>query len=255
MTKDNTNYEFYIDAYTPDTMPMARLAEYMTDLALLLGNKESVHFAGVKPGSTRLAFKVEEETIPRVNERLNAVNEGNAPPEAMKASKRINKNLANDNAIGWLSLTQKNGKKILEFLGRDIPKPINYGKISQQGSLEGFLIRLGGKDETIPVWLQEGERIHTGCYIIGQEKVRELKKYLYEPVPIRIHGIGKWYRDDEGLWVLENFKIESFEPLENHTLSDVVDDLRNVEGAGWGKIDDPIKELQKLRDDPNNKVH
>ena len=30
-------YRFSIDAYTPATMPMARLAEYMAQLALILG--------------------------------------------------------------------------------------------------------------------------------------------------------------------------------------------------------------------------
>ena len=35
---------------TPLTLPMARLAEYLTDFATLLGNKEYVHFTNVRRG-------------------------------------------------------------------------------------------------------------------------------------------------------------------------------------------------------------
>jgi len=36
--------EFVIDAYSPETLPMSRLAEYMAQLATLLGEKDHVHF-------------------------------------------------------------------------------------------------------------------------------------------------------------------------------------------------------------------
>ena len=32
---------------TPLTLPMARLAEYITDLAMIMGHRESVHFIKV----------------------------------------------------------------------------------------------------------------------------------------------------------------------------------------------------------------
>ena len=37
-------YRLKIDAYTPETMPMGRLAEYMADLAVILGERAAVHF-------------------------------------------------------------------------------------------------------------------------------------------------------------------------------------------------------------------
>ena len=43
-------YEFYIDAFTPETVPMARLAGYMADFAELLGHREHVHFGKLKQG-------------------------------------------------------------------------------------------------------------------------------------------------------------------------------------------------------------
>lgn len=257
MTDKKTEYELHIDAYTPETMPMARLAEYMADLAMLLGHKEYVHLADIKPGSTKLAVKIDNEAVPKVTERIKTVEEGEAPDDAMKAFKQLNKKLASDNAIGRLTYAQegKDTAKVILFPGRDTPKPLDYGKVKQQGTLEGHLIRLGGKDETIPVWLQEGEHTHTGCYVIGADKARQLREHLYAPYPIRVYGEGVWYRDDEGEWMMEKFKIENFEPLDGKTLSEVVEELQNIEGAGWKKMADPFQELQKLRDDPDDEIH
>lgn len=51
-------YRFQIDAYTPETITMARLAEYMTYLAQVLGETASVHFDRLL-GSSRKAVGVE----------------------------------------------------------------------------------------------------------------------------------------------------------------------------------------------------
>lgn len=40
-------YRFVVDALSPDRVPMARLAEYIADLARLFGYKEHVHFVRV----------------------------------------------------------------------------------------------------------------------------------------------------------------------------------------------------------------
>ena len=39
---------FYVDAYSPETIPMAKLAEYMSDFAALLGRENAAHFAGLE---------------------------------------------------------------------------------------------------------------------------------------------------------------------------------------------------------------
>jgi hypothetical protein len=53
-------YELYIDSFTPETIPMSRLAEYMASLAELLGHSEHVHFGKLKPGSLSVAALVDE---------------------------------------------------------------------------------------------------------------------------------------------------------------------------------------------------
>ena len=66
MANQQTEYRFKIDAYSPETIPMARLAEYMSDLAVLFGNRENVHFVQLEPGSTTLLQRIEYEAVPKV---------------------------------------------------------------------------------------------------------------------------------------------------------------------------------------------
>ena len=52
--RDACEYRFVIDAHTPDTLPMSRLAEYMAALARLFGNAKQVHFVALSPAAPRL---------------------------------------------------------------------------------------------------------------------------------------------------------------------------------------------------------
>src|SRR2546429_112828 len=42
-----SEYRFKIDAYSPDTMPLNRLAEYLKDLSVLFGESQSVHLVKI----------------------------------------------------------------------------------------------------------------------------------------------------------------------------------------------------------------
>ncbi len=97
-------YRFKIDAFTPDTLPMARLAEYMASLAELLGEPTAVHFKKLEAGSTILVQRIDREAVPKVRQRTSAVRRGDASQDATRAFKAINKLLRDDNASGVLQL-------------------------------------------------------------------------------------------------------------------------------------------------------
>jgi hypothetical protein len=86
--------EFIIDAYTRETMPMARLAQYLSDLAVMLGHRSSVHLLGVEAGSVRPMILIDAPDVPKVRERIDAVRANDAPQEAMKAYRAIDDRLA-----------------------------------------------------------------------------------------------------------------------------------------------------------------
>src|SRR6266478_2367683 len=155
-------YKFKIDAFTPDTLPLNRLAEYMKELAILYGSQEHVHFVRLEGGSVGLVKKVDFESEPKVAERLQGVKRRTAPVDALEAYKKIDRMLAEDNATGIIETEPapddpSRTAKIIEFPGRNRELTEDFGPVSETTTLDGHLIRIGGKDATVPVLLQDEE--------------------------------------------------------------------------------------------------
>jgi hypothetical protein len=239
---------FYVDAYSPETIPMAKLAEYMADFAALLGRENAVHFAGLESGSTKIAVIVEAEDVPKVTTRLDDVRRGVASKEVVKIFEQIDHRLANDNAVGriYVEDIENDDRVLVAFSGREGVKAPAYGPFNQDGHLDGTLISVGGKDESISIRLQNGNTTYAGCDTT-REIARELGKHLFEPV--RIHGVGRWMRERDGKWTLVRFRVHRFESLETESLADTVAALRAVRGSGWQAFDNPLAELADLRGD------
>lgn len=223
---------------------MSRLAEYMQNLATLFGEKEHVHLVRLEKGSTMLVQGVDSESVPKVRDRIKAIDvtRGEGPEDALRAFKAIDRRLAEDNAAGYLY--QGDGAEILYFPGCERAEPLTFGISNQPGTLDGLLIKIGGKDETVPVHLQEGDTIHI-CNAI-RDMARRLAPHLFAG-RLRVHGNGRWERDEEGNWNLKRFNITEFEVLDDAPLSEVVARLRQVLGNEWQEIDDPYIELKRLR--------
>lgn len=242
--KARAQYKFKIDAFSVDSLPMSRLAEYMTQLAKLLGEEERVHFSHLEPGSAVLVANAEEAAAPRVADRVKKVSEGVAPKDAMNAYRLLDTMLAKDNAVGVLS--DPGGGQIIPFPGRTRRKPVRYGPFKERGTLDGVVIRIGGRDETIPVLLQDGEAT-ISCQTSLELSMR-LAEY-YRKAPVRVYGDGKWVREEDGSWSLVDFQIQDFEVLDDSPLTDVVGRLRAVEGSRWGESADAISDILSLRRD------
>lgn len=237
-------YRFRIDVLSVDTLPMARLAEYMGHLAALLGEPERVHFARVEEGSAVLVSNIEDQAVSMVARRLNRVREGKGPPDAMKAFKSLDTLLAKDDATG--SLIGECDTEIISFPGRNRPKPVRYGPFREWGSLDGVLVRIGGKDRTVPVWLMDGEKTHI-CNTSVDVSMRLAPYYRKET--LRVRGSGRWCREEDGSWTMDQFDIEDFEVLDDAPLSEVVDRLRAVEGGDWGSGEAALTKVLELRRD------
>src|SRR5579872_6671913 len=108
-------YELYIDAFTPDTISMSRLAEYMRDFAEMLGHYEHVHFEKLTPGSLTLATRVDPVAQNKVSHRIEEIRYGGGSKLALKAFQSLDEHLAEDNAIGRIV---HRGAKVIEFAGR-----------------------------------------------------------------------------------------------------------------------------------------
>jgi hypothetical protein len=232
---------FRIDAYTPETLPMVRLAEYLHQLALILGEPKAVHFVRLTDGSTTVVHQIEREALPKVRSRARAVARRQAPSDAMRAFQSINRMLRADNGVG--ALQEMSGAEIIHFPGRE--EVTRFGTITQQCSVDGEVIRLGGTRERVPITLRSEDELIADCYTT-RATAKKLAAHLFEAV--RLFGTGRFNREDSGAWKLEYFVIDRFEPLKDEPLSSVVMALRAIAGGEWDA--NALEELKFIRHGP-----
>ena len=242
-----TEYRFSIDAYTPETMPMARLAEYMSRLAEILGEPSAVHFDRLVAGSTVLVHRIEREALPKVRERAAAVQRGDAPREAIRAYRAINRLLREDNGVGVLRENVR-GAKVLLFPGREETEE-TISSVRQTGTIDGFVMKVGGTDETVPVLLKSEDQLISHCWTT-KPIAKQLAHKLFEPV--RLFGTGRWGRDADGMWTLHEFEIKTFESMQDVPLSAAIAELRAIDGD-WGS--EAYQELAVIRNGPARRRH
>ena len=234
-------YRFEIDAFSPDTIPLARLSQYLSDLARMMGENASVHLVRIAQGSTVPVIRVDWEAEPKVRDRLRDVSFHEGPAEARRAYNEINKRLVEDNATGALIGPEKS--RVIQFPGRDRANQVEFGPITQSGTFQGVLIKLGGENDPVPVHLENGDE----KYIVTASRriAKQLAEHLFSSV-IRVEGKGKWTRNRLGEWNLLSFYVHDFQVLQSGSLRSQIDSLRSIAGD-WKRHDDPIAELQSIR--------
>ncbi len=224
----NTEYTFRIDVFTPDTLPMARLAEYMAGLAELVGYKDSAHFVRLEAGSACLVSRVEDQDAHKVRQRLATMEGPAAAPGVAKAFKALDDMLAEDNAVG--EVIDPEGIVIIPFPGRTRPKSLAFPAFRQDGSLDGQIVSIGGKDKTAHVILRDGSIIYSNIEL-SHDLARDMAKHLYG-LKVRLFGRGRWERHPDGAWKLLNFSVDRHEVLDDAPLSEVLAKIRRVPDNG-----------------------
>lgn len=234
-------YRLEIKAYTPETMPMKRLAEYLSDVAALLGEESGVHLIAVESGSTCPVFLVDWESELKVNDRIAKIRAKEAPAEALEAEQRLNRRFLEDNSSGNLISPSKD--RILYFPGAAKVKPIEWPSINQSKTLYGVPIAIGGKNDPVPVHLEDGrDELHL---LANRFTAKRIAEYLFTTV-LRVMGRGRWRRTEAGTWELERFIVDDFEPLKDQNIDEALARLKNVQ-ARWKQLEDPIGALEEIR--------
>lgn len=239
--QDTSEYRFHIDAFSPATIPLERLAEYLGYLARIFGEKESVHFVKLEGGSTTPVLRVDREAVPKVRERIHLVRGGEGPSDSRTAIHELNKRLAEDNATGVL--LDPLSAKVMRFPGRDAAVHTEFGPFTESGSFEGIPIRVGGERQDVPVHLQDADQVH--IIHAPRRLAIDIAKYLFTS-PIRVQGKGKWMRNRMGDWIMQRFLVEDFEPLSREKLGESLAKLQSIPGE-WKSREDPLQELADMR--------
>lgn len=234
-------YRFEIDAYTPETIPLSRLTQYLSDMARIMGEAANIHLARIEKGSTAPIIRVDWEAEPKVRERLRAVRFNEGPKEALSAYKEINRKLVQDNANAVL--LDPSNTKIIKFPGRDGANQPEWGPIRQSAAFQGIPIRVGGEHDPVPIHLEDGETKHI---ILAPRRIAKMAgQHLFTSV-VRIEGKGRFLRDRTGEWMMLDFHALHLEVLGEGNIRSDIERLRAIPGK-WKELDDPIGELTALR--------
>jgi hypothetical protein len=235
-------YIFRIDRFTPETLPMARLAQYLAELAALLGESERVHFKELKRGSAQVVAAVEAVAAPKVKMRVTRAESADLDDEVRSKFENLNTLLAEDNAVGTI---KRGGAVILKFPGREQPIPEKIGPFSQQTEVVGQLVRLGGRDSTSHATIQDadGKFWHV---TLSRDQAKQLGAMIYGP-PLRISGNGRWVRHGKGEWQLLDMKMQTWEALAETSLREGIAALRALPKGDWERERDLDAVLKRIR--------
>lgn len=233
-------YKFEIKAFTPDSIPMLRLAEYMLEFSKLLANSSSVHFDRLETGSTIAVAKVEYEADPKVKSRLLSIKKSEADSDAVESFDRLNAMLRIDNATGRIfAANEDTFVEELYFPGKEIPFPQQIAPFMEPATIKALLYRIGGRDETAHAQLIDSSgRLWNGK--LTKEQAAKMAAAgnggLYKW--FTVSGNAKWTRTETNEWKLVDFQILDFHLLPNDSLSQDVEALRKIEGSTWGSVED-----------------
>lgn len=231
MINDDIQYVFTIDVLKPSTAPMLRVAQYMAELARLLGSEADVHINEIRESSLRYHVLSEHDAVPVIDDRLATVEMKGS--EANKHFNSINVMLRADKAVARLDRVSPNRTaQIIRFPGRELPVPRTF-KVRQEGTLDGYVVKIGGKDKTAHATLEAGNGRYWRC-TLDRELAADLAQHLFK-TPVRVSGICTWLRDEEGVWTQDSdFQVREFHVLVDESLPEVLDKLREI-NTDWAE--------------------
>lgn len=236
-------YRFMIEGYTPATLPLERLAKYMTQLAKLFGTPEAVHFKAIEAGSVQLLQTVDTAHANAVQQRVAAMQAGEGATEAVKASEQIERLLGEDRASGWLAAGRD------EVVMRFTPaKPVAHqklGPVDEEGDLRGVLVKIDGSGRKIRGQLKDGDIDHK--FACDETMAKALAPHLLGQ-PLRVYVVGSWQRSAGGQWQCTQFVARYFEVYEVTSLTQALDQIRYDLGP-LARGRDLYAELVDLRED------
>jgi len=238
---DGQEYRFHIGAYSPKTMPLGRLTEYLQELLTLLGNSDRLHLTGVHEGSTQPVIYVEQPYVKEVNKIAENIKSGAASARKMNAYRNINKMLAEDEGKADLSESE-NGAVIIPFPGTQ-PDTLILSGMKESGVVEGKLMRVGGIQDKIPLILTgTDDKQIAGCYT-DRARAKQLAHHLFDTV--RLVGEGTWQREETGIWQMSEFKVDNFEVIEPSSFTEDFIKLRAIDVEWPEDFDEKVMDSRR----------
>lgn len=238
---DLERFKFTVPGYTPDTMPLDRLMEYLNQLAVVLGNPGDLHLVGVEKGSTRPVLAMRHDVAAKARHHAREVAEGGGSTRRREAFNTIRRMVGQDGGQPAVLKAPK-GAIILKFPSVEIGEDQVINSLRQLTSIEGTLVRVGGVGENAQLLIQElSGNVIAGC-TASRAVAQDMAHLIYRA--IRVSGVGSWHRTETGKWEIARLHVQSFEALDESELEDVIAKLQAL-NVKWPA--DALGQLQAMR--------
>jgi len=220
MMEEYDELDFVIPAYTPETMPLDRLLQYLQEIGEVVGIPYDMHLVRIESSSTSPVFRVPRPMANEARERASLVQRGEGTIRQQRAYGRIRQ------------MVRRDGEKPAVLRDRrgvilDFPPEVEIGLVTgvrQPTTFDGVLLRVGGPGDYTPILMQDlaGET-HSG-FSASRNVAKQMAPLIFDP--IRVSGIGSWDRSQAGEWKLAKMLVQSYEPLSDESLPEVIGRLR-----------------------------
>jgi hypothetical protein len=242
MKADDWTYNLHVIGTRPRHMPLEDVGELAKRLSDLLGCGEHLRFARLKTGSASILARVLPPAVEAVQINVLHAKQGNNGSASKLA--RIDEYLA---ARGWHGeLRNRQGRVLLVFPGAEHAKPAQEVRtVHQADSIIGKVIKIGGRDETVPMQLQATDGRYLDVTVKGRELAMQLGSLLFQEV--RVSGLATWQRDAEGEWSCATMIVTDFDKPSTKPLLELFDELSQLAGNEWNTMENPDVEWMKIR--------
>jgi hypothetical protein len=228
---DFEELSFVIPGYTPETIPLGRLIEYLQQISAVLGDPENLHLIEVRPGSVAPVFHLSTEVALEAKDKAAKVQRGDGTKKQVDAYNRLRRMVRRDSRDAGVpkpAILKTTNRTVLEIPAAPDDLGVLSG-IRQATSIDGQLIRLGGAGDDATMQVQDLSGKILSNFTAKRMVAKELRNLLWENV--RLYGVGQWGRDSDGLWCLERMQVQSYERLDDEDLGVTVERLRDLKVA------------------------
>ncbi|MGH7102798.1 MAG: hypothetical protein ACREFJ_10425 [Acetobacteraceae bacterium] len=222
---DYEELEFVIPAYTPETMPLDRLLQYLQQIGEVIGFARDMHLVRIADSSTKPVFRLPTPIAIQARNGAAAVGRGSGTRDQRAAYERIRQMVRSDGGKP-ASLKDRSGV-ILDFPPTPEVEPV-IG-IRQATTFDGVLLRVGGVGDYTPVLMQDLAGESCAGFSAPRPVAKAMATLLFEP--IRVNGIGSWDRSPDGDWKLAKMLIQTYDPLKDESAQDLLRLLRDTQVA------------------------
>jgi hypothetical protein len=232
-------FRLVVKGWTRQTIPMARLAEYVSELSKLFGHEAKVHLMHLEDGSLAIVSKTEQPLeASKIEARLSAVRRGNGAINATRAYANLNEMLAKDNRSARL---YRGRAVVINFPGK-VPTEPALIEIQDYGSVNGYLYMLYQQKDAYLARLRIDSDTTLRCSCT-ENVLPQLKQTLFDAV--RVSGAGRWARTISGTWHPVSLTIEGVQTINRAPFREAIDSLRKID-IRWP--DDPLGYLVALNE-------